>query len=369
MEIIKRKKGTVFRVRLFLPSGRSVSKTFKSKTDAKSWRSQIRFEIQKQRALGITPPEDIAVKELVTKWLEHKILITKSKRTYQNYKSDSHVHIVPALEDFKASQINIYHIDEIVRKMRMQDYSNRTINKIITRLKQILNYAIEQNHLIRNPVSKYPELKETLKKDVYLTRNEISQLLRTNLREEIYPVLVIALNTGMRIGELMGLCWDRVNFDSSQIEVSRILTREGLLPTTKTNQKRFVPMNTEVQRVLAILFKQQRSNTFVFVKDNGKPFDINHVSQRDFKKALARAEIPLNFRFHDLRHTYASHFMMNAGNMYDLQKILGHTRVEMTQRYAHLSPSHLAIAAEVVNFSIERSACDVPQTDHIRLVE
>ena len=58
----------------------------------------------------------------------------------------------------------------------------------------------------------------------------------------------------------------------------------------------------------------------------------------------------MNYRFHDLRHTFASHFMMNGGNIYDLQKILGHTSLEMTQRYAHLAPEHLVQAANIVSF-------------------
>ena len=64
-----------------------------------------------------------------------------------------------------------------------------------------------------------------------------------------------------------------------------------------------------------------------------------------------RAEIEKKIRFHDLRHTYASQFMMNGGNLYDLQKILGHTDSKMTQRYAHLAPEHLVHVANIVSFN------------------
>jgi len=74
---------------------------------------------------------------------------------------------------------------------------------------------------------------------------------------------------------------------------------------------------------------------------------------RTFTKAQQLAKLERHFRFHDLRHTFASHFMMNGGNIYDLQKILGHTQIEMTMRYAHLSPDHLAEAINVVSLGIE----------------
>ena len=81
----------------------------------------------------------------------------------------------------------------------------------------------------------------------------------------------------------------------------------------------------------------------------GEAFDVNHLG-RHFKKFLKKAGLSQHFRFHDLRHTFTSHFMMNGGNIYDLQKMLGHSSLEMTQRYAHLAPEHLVAASNVVNF-------------------
>jgi hypothetical protein len=74
---------------------------------------------------------------------------------------------------------------------------------------------------------------------------------------------------------------------------------------------------------------------------------------RDFCNAQEEAGIKNQIRFHDVRHTFASHFMMNGGNLYDLQKILGHTNSKMTERYAHLSPTHLEKAMQVVSFGSE----------------
>ena len=80
-----------------------------------------------------------------------------------------------------------------------------------------------------------------------------------------------------------------------------------------------------------------------------KPFDEGHLYWY-FSRAQKKASLSQHYRFHDLRHTFASHFVMNGGSLYDLQKLLGHARFEETQRYAHLSPGHLAKAINIVSF-------------------
>ena len=88
---------------------------------------------------------------------------------------------------------------------------------------------------------------------------------------------------------------------------------------------------------------------FVFCSSYGKPFDEGHIYWY-FSRAQKRAGLSQHYRFHDLRHTFASHFVMNGGSLYDLQKLLGHARFEETQRYAHLCPEHLAKAINIVSF-------------------
>ncbi len=143
--------------------------------------------------------------------------------------------------------------------------------------------------------------------------------------------------------------WDKVNFDTSQMEISRLRDRNGLGDRTKTiKSRRFIPMNAVVKAHLLEL-KQTSRTDLVVVDEDFQAFDVNHLF-RAFKRVLKKAGIKSHFRFHDLRHSFASHFMMNGGNIYDLQKILGHTSLEMTQRYAHLSPGHLVLASNVVSF-------------------
>ncbi|MBY0553186.1 site-specific integrase, partial [bacterium] len=175
-------------------------------------------------------------------------------------------------------------------------------------------------------------------------------ILNANRFETIYPLLVFVFNSGLRVGEIAGLCWDCINFDNRQILVKRNMTRKKTLKEyNKTKSIRYVPMNDQVYDVLRFLWTKQTSQKLVFAKPNGEPIDPDHYSNRQFKTALKLADIePVNF--HKTRHTYASQFMMNGGNIYDLQKILGHKDIKTTMKYAHLSPDHLLEASKIVNF-------------------
>ncbi|HLT22611.1 MAG TPA: site-specific integrase, partial [Bacteriovoracaceae bacterium] len=203
--------------------------------------------------------------------------------------------------------------------------------------------------LEKNPFQFLRELKETPSADVYMTKEEIERILEVSQGHYFQSLFILAINTGMRRGEIAGLCWDKVNFSTGLIEISRLRDRNGLGDRTKTfKSRRFIPMNTVVRNHLLGL-KNNALSKLVIVDDKGEAFDVNHV-YREFRKFLKLAGVNQYYRIHDLRHTFASHFMMNGGNIYDLQKILGHSSLEMTQRYAHLAPEHLIQASNVVSF-------------------
>tara|TARA_B100001971_G_scaffold84647_1_gene78088 strand:- start:197376 stop:197777 length:402 start_codon:yes stop_codon:yes gene_type:complete len=131
--------------------------------------------------------------------------------------------------------------------------------------------------------------------------------------------------------------------------ISRTLTREGLKDTTKSHRARHIPMNAVVRDIMEKRFKT-RISKFVFHTPCGNSIPYDHFTQRDFKKAQQRAKLNRLIRFHDLRHTYASHFIMNGGDIFVFQKLLGHSDTNTTMIYAHLSEKFLKSASEIVNF-------------------
>lgn len=361
MEIRKNKDGTnSFKEKVYLANGRTITKTFKRKTDAIAWKRNLESEKDKNSALGIQPlKENLTFSDIFDLWMNRKIKPGRSDKTIADYQSIGRKHLIPFVGDLKVRSIERSHGDQLLQRMKGLGLSNRTANKVLVQFKQVISFAENEGHLSKSPLRNFPMLKVNAGRVDFLSQQEILQLLRSNVHDVIYPLLVIALNTGMRIGELTGLCWDRLNFTTETIEVSRSLSRNGLKDSTKTNLVRHIPMNSEVKAIFQRLLREQKSAQYVFVDDSGKPFNPDHYSQRHFQKALDVAGVR-RVNFHVLRHTYASQFMMNGGNIYDLQKILGHTKVDMTMKYAHLSPQHLRKVVDTVRFSADGNNSNSP---------
>ena len=138
----------------------------------------------------------------------------------------------------------------------------------------------------------------------------------------------------MRRQEVLGLKWEQV--------------RNGFiyLSKTKTDDSRQIPVNDDLAEVFKSIRKRnQLKSEYVFCDKKGRPFVDIKVS---FKASLRKAGIE-DFRFHDLRHTFASHFIMRGGTLKELQEILGHKNITMTMRYAHLSQEHKKKAVNLLN--------------------
>jgi integrase len=210
--------------------------------------------------------------------------------------------------------------------------------------------AFKQEKIVKYPFSDYGKIKEPKRPDTFMSKEEIEKFLTTNKDDPNYWLFVVAMNSGMRRGELAGLCWDRVDFETGYIQITRLRDRNGLADRTKTrNSQRRIPMSDVVRHALMDLKAKNYHPEYVFCTAYGKPFDEGHIYWY-FSRSQKKAGLTQRYRFHDLRHTFASHFVMNGGSLYDLQKLLGHARFEETQRYAHLSPGHLAKAINIVSF-------------------
>ena len=160
--------------------------------------------------------------------------------------------------------------------------------------------------------------------------------------------------------ELLGLSWRSVDF------TNRTRDRYGFKETTKTHRMRMVRMNKVVFNYLKDLKNNSPHPDIVYTKANGEEFNIRHISDRSFKKAIKIAGVK-RIRFHDLRTTYACNFMMSGGDIFELSKILGHTSVDMTaKKYAFLSPDYLLNASEIISFRAH-NVDDSPNLDRPKL--
>jgi integrase len=194
------------------------------------------------------------------------------------------------------------------------------LNRELSNLRHLLHLAVEEWQVL-DAVPRIKLLKEPEGRIRWLEPDEEARLLeacRASKAPHLVAAVVVALETGMRKGELIALTWERV-------DVSRGVIR---LEITKSGKRREVPMRQVVYDTLA-----------------GKPGPREGRiwplgMRRPFEQAVEAAGLD-DFHFHDCRHHFASWFMMRGGSLAALQKLLGHAKITMTMRYAHLSPDHL----------------------------
>lgn len=211
--------------------------------------------------------------------------------------------------------------------------------------------AVEWSMAHNNPTIGVRKLRESNGRIRYLTNDEAQRLvtqcailegeeLRHGRRSCIKGIVVTALNTGMRKGEILGLKWSDIDFRQGII----------LLENPKNGQRREVPLNGMLTRTLkTVKSRFEEGGQYVFCDLDGKPF--NNV-RRSFNTALRRAGIT-DFRFHDLRHTFASHLVMAGVDLVTVKELLGHKSLDMTMRYSHLSPDHKRKAVSVLDIEMD----------------
>jgi integrase len=367
METIKTKNGIRYREMVWINNKAVKSPSFTRKTDAREWKAN---QVSSKRNILLLGEDSIHLQKIsftdyANEWLAHKSQL--ALRTEQFYRSILNIHLIPFFKDKLLSEIKKNDGEMFINHLKKNGHNAKGTNTIVGVLKSIMIESRKTGHILVNPLEFLSKIKPDPQLEVYWTMAEINQFLLANNFNYLYPLYLLAVNTGMRKGELAGLCWDRVDFHLNQITVSRTRDRYELKETTKTSLKRIIPMNAVVRNMLLGLMKKQMNPKFVFTEPDGGPVEVHHVYRR-FHQAQKRAGLNYLIRFHDLRHTFASQFVMHNGNIFDLQKILGHTKIDMTMRYSHYSPDHLQKAMNVVSFGGELNVFNHNLTTGLEIV-
>lgn len=220
---------------------------------------------------------------------------------------------------------------EQFKAQRAEIVKPSTINRNLAGLKSIYNKAIAWKRFSgTNPVKEIKLYKENNQRLRYLEKEEAIRLI-SNCDGFLQPLIIVALNTGMRLGELKQLKWRDVDYKREII----------YLRETKNGKTREISMNEHVKNAF-IQIPKHHDSSYVFCKQDGKPFgDI----RKSFWTALRKSGIK-EFHFHDLRHTFASHLVMSGHDLNTVRELLGHKTIQMTLRYAHLSPKHMKHAVD-----------------------
>jgi integrase len=201
-----------------------------------------------------------------------------------------------------------------------------TVNRELGNLKNMMTMAVKWGCLDRNPFAGVKLLRVPKKPERILTESEEALLLAAcdNVRgQHLRPIVTLALHTGMRKGEILGLLWSQVDLDNRTIHIHNAKSSHG---------ERRIPMNQAVQDLLFNL-AQKRKSDFVFPSSR-KPGERLGDSKVGFWRAVKLAGIP-HIRYHDLRHTFATRLVQAGVDLITVQHLLGHANITMTARYAH----------------------------------
>ncbi len=242
------------------------------------------------------------------------------------------------LGDYALTAIRPSMITEVKHKLEQEITVNNkkrsptTVRRYLTSLSHLFTVAVRDWEWIHeNPVLKVSKPKSNPGRQRYLTDDERKRLLHEAKNSQcpiLYPVVVLALSTGMRRGEITNLRWGDIDLFKNQI----------ILETTKNGEPNIIPL---VGSAFKEIFKLEASNTkkseLVFPSPNNsnKPYDF----QSAWNTALKRAKIH-NFTFHDLRHSTASYQAANGRSLFEIGQLLGHKSTQTTKRYAHLTNKH-----------------------------
>ncbi len=223
---------------------------------------------------------------------------------------------------------------------RPRPRSPASVNRDLACLSKILSMAFDNELVDSNPMRRVRLLKESGSRERFITAEEEVKLFAklTGRRDHIRSVVTVALNTGMRRGEILDLQWEHVNFIARTIFIAK----------SKTGKTRTIPMNDIVFVELKALKQDAGTRDFVFsVSKTGVNIDSIKTGWRN---ACAAAGL-VGLRFHDTRHTFATRLRANGVHEWDIRDLLGHTTTRMTSVYTHQTPANLRHAVTTLGQS------------------
>jgi integrase len=314
------------------------SETFERKTDADKWARSVEAKIEAGKYQDQSQARRHTVGDLIDRYIAEIIPQKKAGavQVFQLHQWQSELGLL------RLSELTPDRIISARDKLTKRDgndgpVSNSTVNRYHAALAHALTVAEKQYGWIEdNPMRRVPKLKEPQGRVRYLSDAERRALLdacRNSANPYLLPIVLIAITTGMRRGEIENLTWGDIDWQQDRI----------IIHESKNNLRRSAPLLQIVKDVLARHRpKSPEAGALVFPGRSGiRPI----VMKKAWYSALSEAGIE-DFRFHDLRHTAASYLAMNGASIPEISAVLGHKSHQMASRYAHLSDGHTGSVVE-----------------------
>lgn len=327
---------------------RSMNATFDRLTDAKDWANEYESKMKRGKRIKDVEARKHTLSNLIDRYIQFELPQRKSDKEK----------FVSQLNWWK-EKIGFYLLSDITSAL-LSEYkeilstepsikpkngkttrSNATVNRYMACLSIVLSKAVKEwEWMEENPMFKVSKKKEPRGRVRYLTNKEVASLLKACKKssEELYLLVLIALSTGARYGEIIKLTWDTIDLKN----------RTFHFLDTKNGEDRGVPIPNIVYDELINFSKVRKLNSILlFARKDGKKALF---MKKGFRNSIEKCGID-DFTFHDLRHTAASYLAMNNASLLEIAEILGHKTLAMVKRYSHLTQKHTADLLERMNDS------------------
>jgi integrase len=350
--------------------GRRVYYTSKSLSEVKSWLRKTAEQIDQ----GMTyQAAKITLEQYLDNWLAGKKTSTRPT-TYSHYASICNKYLKPAFGRMRVKDITADKIKYVYNKWQNEGVGAYTIRKAHNVLHNALEEAECTGMVMRNVCDHAKPPKEPDNEVKPWTADQANQFLTTAKGHRLYALFYLALATGMRQMELLGLQWTDLDRGRGILHVQRQLSRSGgqELPLKTKNAKRSIELGTGSLQVLEDHYQKQlkeqgeagthwHDTGLMFTSTIGTSLIYKNMMDRDFKPLIAAAKVPA-IRFHTLRHTAASLLICNKVPIFFVSKLLGHARESITSGiYGHLIPGAMVGIGDMMDELIAPISINISQ--------
>jgi len=348
----------------------------KTKTEAES---VLRRKITEYENVGMVfKPSELTLHDYLNYWMQEYVELKLKLNTQYNYENTIRLHISPELGKYKLKSLTPEVLQKFVNSKVREGYARKTVEIMIGILSKALRHAVyPYKYINENPMQYIELMMDTLKKktreDLKIQSNENLRLLNKNIKEDsdFYIPFHIGMNIGLRVGEVCGLEWSKIDFEEKTIVIDQQLVGEKQsdrklkwIPASLKSKAgyRTIAAGDSLLNLLRKEKMRQKQNKLkygehyiksdrVCVKENGQPLTPAVVK---YHTRIVSEKLNIKFNYHSLRHTLATKLIENGLPTKTVQKILGHSRSAITEDlYVHLTEKMKRNAADVMDMFMQ----------------
>ena len=330
MFLAKHKQSGFYHIIYEKPNGHRSTKTTKEKLKAKAIKKLNEFQkvLEDERNREVIP---IRLKQFTFNFLRSQEPYYTEK-TINVYKS-SFKYIVNHFGDVFLTDLTTQQIEAYLLK-RIRETSVFAARKDLSNLSCCFNRAVRDGYLLTNPCKGIKRFKLPERQPLYYKKEDFKKLLEAIDSNEIKDLVIVAINTGMRQGEQISLEWNQIDFNEG------IIILDNRNHITKTKRVRNIPMNAKVREILEKRFNNKNDKHNYVFTFNGEPIEQKFLT-RYFKQFVLKAGLNPKLNYHALRHSAATHLLLNGVSIFVVSRILGHSDIKTTTIYLNVCRNDL----------------------------